>query len=330
MKRTMIIVLAAWPTLVSAVDEPAPRPSVAEQFGFPPDAKLLIIHADDAGMSHSVNVGTIRSMTEGVVNSASIMVPCPWFLEIVDYFRKHPDMDFGLHLTLTAEWKTYRWHSVASPDKLPGLHDDEGFLWREVAQVAGHASPDEVETELRAQVQRAFDFGIKPTHVDTHMGTVFATPMFFQAYRKVANEFNLPYMMPRITPELKARLGKPWQLVLDAIDRNLSKKGEITLDHLIQISGSHDAESQRKFYLDALGNLKPGITQIIIHCGLYDDELRSITASARRRNLDREIFSSSEVKKLIESEGIQLITWREIGERQRKLRASLEKSGGQP
>jgi hypothetical protein len=321
----MICMLAAWPTTVLAVDEPANLLTVAEQLGYPADAKLLIIHADDAGMSHSANVGTIRSMTEGSVNSASIMVPCPWFNEIVDYFRKHPEMDFGLHLTLTAEWQTYRWHSVTSPDRLPGLHDPEGFLWREVAQVAGHATSVDVETELRAQVQRAFDFGIKPTHVDTHMGAVFANPMFFQAYRKVALEFDLPYLMPKITPELRNRLGPAWRVVAKSIEQTLSASGEITLDHLIQISGSHDADSQREFYLDALRNLEPGITQIIIHCGMYDDELRAITNSAERRDLDRQIFSSPEVKKLIETQGVQMITWREIGERQRKLRATLRK-----
>ncbi len=325
MKRIAVLILAVCPSVALAADEdPAANMTVAQQLGYPADAKLLIVHSDDAGMSHSATLGTIKGMTEGMVNSASIMMPCPWSSEAAEYYRNHPDMDFGLHMTLTAEWKHFRWRSVMPYDKVPGLHDEDGFMWRDVSDVARHAPAKEVEDELRAQVKRALHYGIKPTHLDTHMGTVFARPDFFQAYRKVANEFGLPYLLPRISPKLQDRLSPAMRLVANTINKNLWKSGEITLDHLIQISGSHDDESQRKFYLDALRNLKPGITQIIIHCGLDNAELRGITNSAHRRWIDTEVFCSPEVKQLIKSEGIQMITWREIGERQKAYRAKLK------
>ena len=148
----------------------------------PSAEKLLIIHADDVGMCHSVNEATILALEGGIVTSGSIMVPCPWFLEIAEYCRENPEADLGIHITLTSEWKHYRWRPVSSINKVPGLIDEEGYLWHSEEDVAKHASPAEVEIEIRAQVQRAIDFGIKPTHIDTHMGTVYETPEFFAAY----------------------------------------------------------------------------------------------------------------------------------------------------
>src|SRR5215831_7105190 len=153
-----------------------------------PDAKLLMVHADDAGMCHSVNLATTEALLASGVQSASIMVPCPWFSEFAEFAREHTDLDLGLHLTLTSEWRHYRWRPVAAPDKVKGLLDSEGYLWRDVRSVASHAAPAEIETELRAQIDRARQFGVKFTHVDTHMGTLYARPDYFEVYTKIARE----------------------------------------------------------------------------------------------------------------------------------------------
>jgi len=146
--------------------------SLAEKLGFPRDAKLLIVHADDVGVTHSVNAATIRALDTGLVNSASIMVPCPWFPEIADYARSHPDLDFGLHLTLTSERVYYRWGPVASRDKVPSLVDENGYFHHDWT-AATKINPKEVELELRAQIDRAYAMGVRPTHVDSHQYRLF-------------------------------------------------------------------------------------------------------------------------------------------------------------
>ena len=145
--------------------------TMAERLGYNQNDKLLIIHADDIGMSHSVNKATIEAFKAGIVTCGSIMVPCPWFTEFAAYYRENPGLDIGVHLTLTSEWKYYRWGTVASKDKVPSLIDEEGFMWRSYEEFNQHAKPEEVEIELRAQIERVLQFGIKPTHIDTHMGT---------------------------------------------------------------------------------------------------------------------------------------------------------------
>src|SRR5262245_65113943 len=121
----------------------------AQQLGYGPNDKVLMVHADDIGMSHSVNVASIEAFKKGMVTSGSVMVPCPWFPEIAAYAREHPGLDLGLHLTLTSEWKYLRWRPVASTEKVKGLLDEEGFMWRSERQTATKATPQEVETELR-------------------------------------------------------------------------------------------------------------------------------------------------------------------------------------
>ncbi|MBP7933841.1 MAG: ChbG/HpnK family deacetylase [Phycisphaerae bacterium] len=296
-----------------------PNQSVAQQLGFRIDERLLIIHADDAGMCHAVNLGTIEATSKGIVNSASVMTPCAWFPEMAAYCRDHPQLDTGVHATLTSEWKYYRWRPVSPHDKVPGLLDSEGFLWPDVRGAAQSGRAEEVEQELRAQVQRALAFGIKPTHLDTHMGTVFSRPDFFQAYRKVANEFKLPYLLPRLAPDRLGKMNPAIRATAVALQKLMESSGELTLDDLVSIEGDVPPRDQKRFYLDAIRCLRPGITQIIIHVGIESPELAATTSMHARRDMDRQVFMDPEVKQVIEAEKVRLITWREIGERQRRF-----------
>src|SRR6266436_1947759 len=166
--------------------------TLAERLGFPRDAKLLIVHADDVGVTHSVNAATIKALDTGLVNSASLMVPCPWFPEIADYAKSHPAVDFGLHLTLTSERVSYRWSPVASNDKVPSLLDENGYFhhdWTATTRI----DPKEVELELRAQIDRAYAMGVRPTHLDSHQYRLYENGKdLFEVVLRLAHENKLP------------------------------------------------------------------------------------------------------------------------------------------
>ncbi len=291
----------------------------------PGDKRYVIIHGDDAGMSHSVNMATIEAMEKGIVSSASIMVPCPWFKEIAAYAKQHPEKDFGIHLTLNCEWKNYRWGPVAPRDTVPSLVDGEGYLWGGVPQVALTAKASEVETELRAQVRRALDFGVPVTHLDTHMGAVVSRPDLVEVYVRLGVEFNVPVFFIRsldvgaaaLDPQIRAR-GLELVKVLD--EHHLP-----VLDYMTQYYTGESYDEKKKMYLEAIKDTKPGIRYLIIHCGYNNEELQAITSSSQIRDNDRRAFTDPELIEAVRRSGVEVITWkqaREMAERSAKSASS--------
>ncbi|MBL8188201.1 MAG: polysaccharide deacetylase family protein [Acidobacteria bacterium] len=291
----------------------AAQTTTAQQLGYGPNDKVLMVHADDIGMSHSVNVASIEAFKKGMVTSGSIMVPCPWFPEIAAYAKEHPELDLGLHLTLTSEWKYLRWRPVASPEKVKGLLDPEGFMWRSERDTAKNATPQEIETELRAQIERALAFGIKPTHLDTHMGTLYTRKDFFDVYTKLGKEYGIPVMVMR--PTLEAiQYGKlTGSPITEDVLKKVEADGFAMLDYLVTgVSGKTPAE-RKEAYKTFLRNLKPGVTMLIVHLGMNDPELKATTGSWEQRYGDFLAFTDPEIEALIKELGIKLTTWREMG-----------------
>src|SRR5690349_16996095 len=167
--------------------------TIAERLGHPRNAKLLILHADDLGVAHSENAASFDALDKGAINSGSVMMPTPWVTEVVEYAKKNPNADIGLHLTFTSEWKTYRWGGLAPRDQVPSLYDPDGTFPTLTQTFVARAKVAEVEKELRAQVERAYAVGLKPTHLDSHMTALFTTPELFRMYVGVAREHKLPF-----------------------------------------------------------------------------------------------------------------------------------------
>ena len=286
---------------------------VAELFAAEPATeKYLIIHADDAGMSHSVNRATIDAMEEGFVSSASIMVPCPWFSEFAEYAHAHPDNDYGIHLTLNSEWRHYRWGPVAPREKVASLVDKDGYLWDNVAEVKTHAKADEVDLELRAQIDRALQFGVPLSHLDTHMGALLSRPDLVKVYAQLAFDYDLPILFLRDTDPRIAREYPALSSMGSDVVRQLDGHQLPVLDKVFQFY-DHDPHEQRKStYLEMLQNLQPGVSEVIIHCGYDNAELQAITTSAALRDSDRRIFMDRAIRSEIERLDIKVITWKQF------------------
>jgi predicted glycoside hydrolase/deacetylase ChbG (UPF0249 family) len=280
--------------------------TIAERLGYPKDAKLVIIHADDLGVSHSENAASIAAMEKGSVSSASIMVPTPWFPEIAAYAQSHPAADLGLHITLTSEWKYYKWGPVTAKEKVPGLVNANGFFYSSVDSVYQKGTAAEVEEETRNQVKRSKQFGIDPTHLDAHMGTALQRLDYFKAYLKVGREFKIPVFIPR-------QLEIPLKVKFDTL---LNDK-DVVVDNILSASPNDFKAGFPNFYTNGLKNLKPGLTYLIIHTAYDDAEMRAVTIDhpdwdAAWRQADFDYFFSQECKDVLKANNIYVITWKEI------------------
>ncbi len=292
----------------------AQRNILTEQLGYPPDAKLLIVHADDLGFTHSVNAASIKALESGAVNSASIMVPCPWFPEIADYAKSHLDFDFGLHLTLTSERVYYRWGPVAPAGKVPSLLDNNGYLHHDWTRET-HIDPAEAEIELRAQIDRAYAMGVRPTHLDSHQYRLDSTNQdLFEVALRLAHQYKLPFFVTRDWfadfPYLEKTLG-PIDVVIDHT---------ITIQPDVFAAATTAPEKWAAFYNKAIRNMQPGVTELVIHLAYDDPEMRAATRErdtwgAAWRQRDFDFFTSAAFRQLLRDQHIQLITWRQIANR---------------
>jgi len=290
----------------------AGEPSLAERMGYKKTDKLLMIHADDIGMCHSVNVATIEAMEKGVVSSASIMVPCPWFPEIAEYCRKNPDADYGLHLTLTSEWRNYRWRPLQSRQQAPGLYDKEGFIHRSVEDTVKYASADEVEREMRLQVARALEFGIKPSHIDSHMGTLFMGK-FYPRYVKVGKDTGIMPMLLSPTHERMKEGKEVFGLDFQTAYNLTKKQNFVHLDILKEDAYGDTLATRREHYYDAFRKLQPGVvTEFICHLSMDDQEIRNVTGNWLARYNEYLIMTDPKTRDLIDSLGIKLFGYRDL------------------
>lgn len=274
----------------------------------------LILHADDMGVSCSSNAAGLQMLEKGHVSSASVMMPCAWVAGVAQFCQTNPSADVGLHTTLTSEWKQMRWAPVADASKVPGLLDPQGYMWPDVRSVAMKATAAEVETELRAQIARAQRMGIKFTHLDTHMGTVYARPDFFNVYYNLGREFGVPVMLMKPTPEAENMGSKEIVAFLKTQQERFAKDKVFVLDTLIPdpVKGALTLADRRERYISALEALPPGVHQLIVHPAKLDDELRAMTGSAVARDLDFQVFSDPRVHARLAAKGIALARYRDF------------------
>jgi len=259
--------------------------TLAEKLGYRADAKLLIIHSDDLGVAHSENFGSILAMKSGMVTSGSIMMPCPWVAEIATYARNNPQIDFGLHLTLTCEWETMKWKSVAPINKVKSLVNDHGFFYANCEDFVKNATIEEVEIELKAQIEQAFKMGIKPTHIDTHMGCLAYSEELVNLYLKLGHEYKIPAMIDMVMLQPASQKTK------DLIDDK-----SVVIEKIITADPSDFESGMTNYYKKVLTNLTAGVQILLIHTAFNDAEMQALTINhpnwgAKWRQDDFEFFT---------------------------------------
>jgi hypothetical protein len=294
-------------TGILVTGEAAGQQNLAQQLGFEADAKLLIVHADDIGLSQSVNGATLEAFSSGGITSGSMMVPCPWFNDFANSCQSHPDLDVGIHITLTAEWDHYKFGGVLPSTEIPSLVNEQGYFYPTTEEVGLHADPREAELEIRAQIDRAIAAGIRPTHLDTHMGSVLATPELIQIYFKLGMEYGIPVFVPRML-----LLGVP------EAQQELIKKEFVLVDQYFMLNLEGPDASWEEAYGEILDRVGPGLNVLIVHLAHDNAEMQAITVNhpafgSTWREKDLNYLQSQTYRDLLEKNHIQLVTWKEVG-----------------
>lgn len=303
----MLVVLLSIPNILNA------QKTWADKLGFPKGKKVLLLHMDDAGMCPEANAAVESYIENGYLRSAAVMMPCVNAVSMIEWANLHPSADIGVHLTLTSEWKTYRWGPVSDASKIPGLIDPDGKFYHEVPEVVMHASAKEVETEIRAQIEKAIALGHRPTHIDTHMGTLYGSVDYVGVFLKIAEEYHIPANVIDLSvPEVAGKFKQEgYPINTDVIE----KVGEYRLpklDNFTSVQHGSTYEVKRENFFKLVKALKPGLTEIIFHPATLSENLKTITGSWQQRVWEGKLFADPVVHQFFKDEGIIITNWKEI------------------
>jgi predicted glycoside hydrolase/deacetylase ChbG (UPF0249 family) len=289
--------------------------TIAESLGFAPDARLLIINADDFGLCREQNLATIEGLQTRALTSASVMVPCEGFGEVCEYARRHPEADLGVHLTLTSEWDARRWRPVLEKDKVRSLVDANGYFWRSGAEAFSFSQPAEAEAELRAQIDRALAAGLDLTHLDSHMFILHSRRKDLQSvYLRLARDYSLPI-------RAAARTLMHWAS-FQSMPSDADRQRILHPDNFAVLSRVRPSLAPR-FWRTLLRTLPRGLTEISCHPAYSNGALPGFAADAPQREADFRFFTSENARQIIEANGIRLVGYR-------MLRDAMRSTGDMP
>ncbi len=290
--------------------------SNAEKLGFPKGKKVLLLHCDDAGMCEEANKAIQEYANKGFIHSAAVMMPCPQAKEMVEWAKKNPKADIGVHLTLTSEWETYRWAPLTDPKQVPGLIDPEGKFWHEVPGVVMHASSQEVETEIRAQIDKMLALGHTPSHIDTHMGTLYGSIDYVKVFLETAEAYNIPANAIDLSnPEVAEHYKKAGYPITNEVVEILNAYKLPKLDNFTSVPSGKTYEQKRNNFFELVKSLGPGLTEIIFHPSVETENLKTITNSWQQRVWEAEMFSDPVVLEFFKNNGILFTDWGDIMKR---------------
>lgn len=291
--------------------------------------RYLIINADDFGMcSASVEaVSALFKNEKSALTSSTVMTPCAWAKSACAFAKKNPQFAIGTHLTFTSEWGEYRWAPMSTGDTST-LRDEEGFMWHESVQVEKNADLAQVAAEIRAQVERSKQFGLTPSHLDNHMGSLYGieTGRFelLLTTLDICGEYGLPFRLPRnISPEQATNTTLEIKIDYDELNAAYSQvigyadaKGVKLPDYLIPNEWDGKTftgyEDFREYIYELYKSFPNGVTETYMHPALDTPELRNITGCWERRVWENRILSDPATRQHIEANGIKLINYRDL------------------
>lgn len=269
-----------------------------ELLGYPDDARLLIVNADDFGMCHANNEATLRALRDGIVSSTTLMTPCPWAPHAMRALAAQPEIPFGVHLTIIAEHADYRWGPLASKDRVPSLVDEAGYSYLNdrSAELLARAELGEVETEFRAQIAAVLGAGLAPTHLDWHCLADGGRADIFELTFKLAREYGLALRVhSRSSAEQCRREGLP------------------TSDHGVLDSYGLETDDKSERYAALLRALPAGLSEWAVHPGLGNAEAQAMEPIGWQvRKADFDFVVSPRAREIIDEEGIVLVDYRAL------------------
>lgn len=278
----------------------AERGKTNRLLGYPADARLLIINADDLGMCHSVNTAIFDALQNGIVCSATLMVPCPWALHAMQFLAAHPEIPFGIHLTVISDWVNYRWKPVTPKDLVPSLIEGTGYFhnFEGMQEFLTQVDLSELEMEFRSQIEAVFSAGLQPTHLDWHSLRIKDRTDISDVMLKLAREYGLALRV--------------------AGEKQIKKVHDLGLpvnDHDFLDSYLIDSNEKTARYIELLRGLPVGLNEWAVHPGLENAELLTIDPGGTHiRQTDFDFLMSQQAKYVVEEEGITLLDYRVLQE----------------
>ena len=265
--------------------------------GYPADARLLIINADDFGMCHAVNEASLRALKEGLASSCSLMTPCPWALHALKLLEESPQIPFGVHLTSVSEQPYYRWGPLTCRQEVLSLVDEAGYFYSEprIDEFLGQVNLAELEREYRSQIELVLGMGLQPTHLDSHCGIHTRREQIFEMTVGLAREYGLAL-----------RVSGP------SFVEKLQRQGYPTNDHALVDSYRLQIANKSARYAQMLRELPVGLSEWAVHPGLGNEELQALMPSWQVRQTDFDFFMSPEARTIVEEEGIIILDYRAL------------------
>ena len=277
---------------------------ISQTLGFESTDKLLIIHADDLGLCESVNSATFESFKNGSISSASVMMTTDEVNEVASFTNNNQNYDIGIHLTVTSECKLHKWGGVLNNEDISSILNKKNHLYWNKRKFTKNGKLNEIRKELQAQIDLGKSMGFNPSHIDSHEGALFFDPDIFKLYLDLAKENNLLAFVP-----IQASVH---------FDQSFKKpKHAVIIDQFHMLPEGTNVNEIKDYYFNVVENLKPGLSQIIVHLGKDEEELREITIDHpnfdyRWRQLDFDVFNSRDFKDHLEKHNIKVINWEDL------------------